>query len=87
MPEVETVDVEQVRLLGRVSKVILNGRRQPYGFIVTDDYRKFFFHSKYLKGQRPMPPEGALVRFRPVEQTAKQKHDVAVDIEIVTVPG
>jgi cold shock CspA family protein len=73
------------KLLGRIKRVIPK-ERLGYGFIVTDDWKKFFFHQQDVAGQ-VLPPEGARVNFDVVKQTARNRHDLAVNIEIVSVPG
>ena len=60
--------------------------RLGYGFIVTDDWKKFFFHQQDVAGQI-LPEPGSRVNFDVIAQTAKNRHDLAVNIEIVSVPG
>lgn len=73
------------KLLGRIQRVIPK-ERLGYGFIVTDDWKKFFFHQQDVAGQ-VLPLQGTRVNFDVVRQTAKNRHDLAVNIEIVSVPG
>jgi cold shock CspA family protein len=73
------------KLLGRVQRVIPR-ERLGYGFIITDDYKKFFFHQQDVAGQ-VLPVEGSRVNFDVVKQTVNSRNDVAVNIEIVSVPG
>lgn len=84
MPQAQT-ESEQPKLLGYVRKVYTT-KDGGWGFITTSDYRKFFFHSDYVSGNR-LPEVRTMVRFRPVKETAEGKNDIAVDIEIVSVPG
>lgn len=74
------------RLLGRVQRVFTREASKGFGFILTDDAQKFFFHAQDVKGQL-LPEPGSLVRFRPIKQTAKDKNDRAVDVEIASVPS
>jgi cold shock CspA family protein len=73
------------RLLGRVQRVLSGFAGKQYGFILTDDYQKFFAHQDDVIGQR-MPPEGSLVTFDVLKQTSRQKRDRAVNIQIETMP-
>lgn len=91
--------VSRERLLGRVQRVLVGWRGKYHGFIVTDDYQKFFFHQDDVIGQLP-PVESSLVTFnfirqpppRPKKGAAatdkpKEIHDRAVNIQIETMPG
>jgi|GEM_PF-2850746 len=75
------------KLIGRVQRVIQPDRsRKGYGFILTDDRKKLFFHQNEVVDQT-LPPPGSIVRFSILEQTAPGKHDRAVNVEPITVPG
>jgi cold shock CspA family protein len=77
------------KLLGRIQRVIEKRDKGPgrgYGFILTDDRQKAFFHSDDVQGGR-LPPLNAVVLFNLVKQTAKNRNDRAVNVEIVSTPG
>jgi cold shock CspA family protein len=77
------------KLLGRIQRVIEKREKGPgrgYGFIITADSHKAFFHSDDVQGGR-LPPLNAVVRFNLVKETAKNAHDRAVNVEIVSVPA
>ena len=76
------------RLLGRVQRIIVGWKGKYHGFIVTDDYQKFFFHQDDVIGQLA-PAESSLVTFNVIRQPAKTQkaHDRAVNIQIETMPG
>ena len=76
----------QQKLLGRVQKVIPTKGNKAFGFIVTDDWLKFFFHSDDVEN-RLIPEESSMVEFQPLRATAKGLRDRAVHIRIVSVPG
>jgi len=77
------------KLLGRVQRVIEKPDKGPgkgYGFIVTADRQKAFFHSDDVQGGQ-LPPNNTVVLFNLVRETAKGRNDRAVNVEIVSVPG
>lgn len=73
------------RLLGRVQRVIAKGTA-GFGFIVTDDRKKYFFHQSNCVGNI-LPQPRSLVYFDELKQTAEGKNPRAVHVEIVSVPG
>jgi len=86
-----TEQAKDTKILGRVQKVFPR-ERLGYGFIVTDDWKKFFFHAQDVAGQL-LPDPGSKVKFHVVRASVdaknpeKKLHDHAVNIEIVSVPG
>lgn len=76
------------KLLGRVTRIIRSDRGQDrgYGFIVTDDRITLFFHQADVI-DNCLPEPSSLVTFNRVKQTAKNMHDRAVNIEIVSLPA
>jgi cold shock CspA family protein len=89
MKEATTAQELGQKLLGRIQRVIERPEKGPgkgYGFIVTDDRRKAFFHSDDVQGGR-LPPQNAVVLFNLVKQTAKNRNDRALNVEILSTPG
>jgi cold shock CspA family protein len=76
----------QNKLLGRVQRVVAQQGKAGYGFIVTDDRVKYFFHSSNMT-TRKLPEPGTLVHFDVLPQTAGNKRDRAINIEIIAVPA
>lgn len=80
--------VSRERFLGRVQRILVGWKGKYHGFIITDDYQKFFFHQDDVIGQLA-PAESSLVTFNVIKQTAKSQkaHDRAVNIQIETMPS
>jgi hypothetical protein len=73
------------KVLGRVVKV-KETSSGGYGFLLTDDHRKLFFHRKdVIDGV--MPDLDWRVQCDVIRQSAKNKLDVAVNVEIVSAPA
>ena len=72
----------QTKLLGRVQRVVAQRGKAGYGFIVTDDHVKYFFHSSHT-ATKSLPEPHSLVRFDVLPQASGDKRDRAVNIEVV----
>lgn len=74
---------ETETLIGRVHQLVPD---RGFGFIVTEDFRKFFFHAQDVDGQE-LPEVGSRVSFSWIKNEVEGRHDTAVNIHIISRPG
>lgn len=68
------------KMLGRVDRVIAR-ERSFYGFILTDDYQRFYFHCSAVEG-KTIPKQNDWVEFLPLRNTGG-KNDRALRVRVV----
>jgi len=73
------------KLLGRIDRAIPKGAG-GYGFILTSDYKKFFYHTDDVPN-RVLPEVGTMVYFDILPETTSGKSPRAVHIEIASIPA
>lgn len=66
----------------KIGRVVLAVKPAGYGFILTDDEERFFFHKNNAVG-RTLFDTGTLVRFDPVKIDTPGKKDRAINVEAV----
>ena len=74
------------RLYGRVQRAIRPaGKARGYGFVLTDNQVKFFFHQDDVVGQL-LPEAGSHVSFDVLPKSSPKLLDRAINVQIESVP-